>query len=75
MCSKTCGGGTETRMRACTNPPPVDQGKDCIGSSTETKLCHAEACPGKLKLKQNKRFEIILLKMCYVRLFTARKSI
>ena len=41
-CSKTCGGGTQTR--SCTNPAPTNGGKACEGLSTQA--CNAQACPG-----------------------------
>ncbi|CAH3021140.1 unnamed protein product, partial [Porites evermanni] len=30
-CSVTCGGGTQTLTRTCTNPPPSNGGKNCSG--------------------------------------------
>ena len=49
-CSKSCGGGTQTRRRTCTNPPPVAGGKDCsdLGASIQTRECNNQKCPGKL---------------------------
>lgn len=46
-CSVTCGGGTQTRDRTCTNPPPSGGGKDCseLGPSSETRACNSKACP------------------------------
>ncbi|KAL5261980.1 hypothetical protein ACHWQZ_G007623 [Mnemiopsis leidyi] len=38
-CAAQCGGGTQTRTRACTNPAPANGGADCEGSSTETQDC------------------------------------
>ena len=46
-CSVTCGDGVKTRIRTCTNPPPADGGKDCVGdSSSETSACSKTNCPG-----------------------------
>ncbi|XP_027054273.1 mucin-like protein [Pocillopora damicornis] len=48
-CSKTCGGGEQTRERTCTNPPPQYGGKDCsgLGPSSSTRSCNEGQCPGK----------------------------
>ncbi|KAI8490945.1 hypothetical protein Bbelb_313640 [Branchiostoma belcheri] len=44
-CSVTCGVGTETRDRTCTNPAPANGGADCDGPDQETQRCNARACP------------------------------
>ena len=48
-CSVTCGGGTRTRYRQCTNPVPQHGGKDCedLEPPTETEECNSNECPGK----------------------------
>ncbi|KAL9955604.1 hypothetical protein ACROYT_G036949 [Oculina patagonica] len=48
-CSKTCGGGVQTRKRTCTNPPPASSGKDCsgLGPDTSTRECNTMECPKK----------------------------
>ena len=48
-CSVTCGGGTQTRTRTCTNPAPANGGATCPGSNTNTGGCNARDCPGKIK--------------------------
>ena len=46
-CSKTCGGGTQKRNRACTSPAPAHGGKDCsaLGAAEESKKCSTNPCP------------------------------
>ncbi|NMB91386.1 thrombospondin type-1 domain-containing protein [candidate division WWE3 bacterium] len=39
-CSKTCGGGTQTRT--CTNPSPSCGGSSCSGASSQA--CNTQAC-------------------------------
>ena len=49
VCSKTCGGGVQTRTRTCTNPPPSNGGDDCsrLGHGNTTRECNNQECPGK----------------------------
>ncbi|XP_078660161.1 uncharacterized protein LOC144904888 [Branchiostoma floridae x Branchiostoma belcheri] len=45
-CSVTCGVGTETRDRTCTNPAPANGGADCDGPAQETRECDTGvSCP------------------------------
>ncbi|XP_066275664.1 coadhesin-like [Branchiostoma lanceolatum] len=45
-CSVTCGNGTETRDRTCTNPAPAYGGADCVGLAQERQDCDTEVfCP------------------------------
>lgn len=39
-CSKSCGGGTQTRT--CTNPPPSGGGASCSGASSQA--CNTHSC-------------------------------
>ena len=50
VCSKTCGGGVQTRKRTCTNPPPSNGGKDCsgLGPDNTTRECNNQTCPGNI---------------------------
>ncbi|XP_034329440.2 SCO-spondin isoform X1 [Magallana gigas] len=44
-CSRSCGGGTKTRSRTCTNPAPQWGGDNCPGSSTSSQACNTHSCP------------------------------
>ena len=43
-CTKTCGGGQQTRTRQCNNPAPSGGGSDCTGDSQQTQDCNTDAC-------------------------------
>ncbi|XP_062598853.1 netrin receptor UNC5B-like isoform X1 [Saccostrea cucullata] len=43
-CSAKCGRGEQRRMRSCTNPAPVNGGKQCEGESTSYNAC-SSICP------------------------------
>eukprot|EP00795_Rhopilema_esculentum_P007448 gene7449-13212_t len=48
-CSKSCGNGTTTRYRSCTNPAPSHGGNDCnwtIAGDNETRPCNTFHCSG-----------------------------
>lgn len=38
-CSATCGSGSKTRTRTCTDPKPAHGGKKCVGVSVEVGDC------------------------------------
>ncbi|XP_052276440.1 coadhesin-like isoform X2 [Dreissena polymorpha] len=44
-CTITCGSTSQTRTRTCTNPPPANHGKNCIGPSTDYTSCVRDSCP------------------------------
>ncbi|XP_062599842.1 coadhesin-like, partial [Saccostrea cucullata] len=44
-CSRSCGRGSQTHSRQCTNPAPAKGGKTCGGSGQETKTCQITHCP------------------------------
>ena len=48
-CTETCGTGTQTRTRTCTNPAPLYGGADCTGTAEETQDCNTHHCPSKLR--------------------------
>ena len=61
-CSKTCGGGSQTRRRTCDNPKPANGGKNCAGDSEETQSCNTQGCPG----KSRKWFDFFYLNTKYI---------
>ena len=48
-CSVKCGLGIMSRTRACINPEPQGNGKNCmaLGNDTEISECGTAPCPGK----------------------------
>ncbi|XP_052777955.1 sushi, von Willebrand factor type A, EGF and pentraxin domain-containing protein 1-like [Mya arenaria] len=44
-CTKSCDGGTKSRTRACSSPPPDPTGQPCTGAVSETQPCAEEKCP------------------------------
>ena len=50
VCSKTCGGGVQTRKRTCTNPPPSNGGEDCsrLGPDSTTRECNNQECQSEI---------------------------
>ncbi|XP_070201278.1 uncharacterized protein [Littorina saxatilis] len=45
-CQVTCGSGTRTRMRTCSNPAPANGGVMCGGRSRESSSCFPGPCCG-----------------------------
>ena len=44
-CSESCGTGTRSRSRTCSQPPPQFGGETCTGPNLETKECFLKTCP------------------------------
>ena len=45
-CTKTCGEGTQIRIRTCDHPKPLHGGKQCEGAAQEARVCNTRKCPG-----------------------------
>jgi len=43
-CSKSCGGGQQSRIRKCNNPTPTNGGSQCSGVASESKNCNTQPC-------------------------------
>ena len=51
-CTRTCGNGTQSHSRTCTNPRPSGGGVTCVGIASETQSCNTNPCPiGKCYIK------------------------
>lgn len=44
-CSASCGRGTRTKTRTCTQPEPNFFGRPCVGAKSETITCLVRECP------------------------------
>ena len=44
-CSRSCGGGSRTKVRECVLPPIRAGGLQCTGESAVTEKCNKEECP------------------------------
>ena len=49
VCSAKCGEGTQTRIKTCINPPPVDGGAYFQGNAEDTRPCNSDACLYEIK--------------------------
>ena len=45
QCSVSCGRGTRSRSRSCTNPAPVYGGANCQGQNMLSEYCNTQPCP------------------------------
>ncbi len=43
-CSQSCGNGIAKRFRTCTNPPPMNGGRNCSGLNFKATLCNKQDC-------------------------------
>ena len=46
VCSAKCGGGVQSRTRACDNPVPENGGAECQGEEKQERDCNTDSCPG-----------------------------
>ncbi|KAF3703311.1 SCO-spondin Precursor [Channa argus] len=44
-CTKSCGGGVQSRRRECDSPSPEGEGNYCEGLGTEVIACNTNHCP------------------------------
>ncbi|XP_062336365.1 SCO-spondin [Osmerus eperlanus] len=44
-CTKSCGGGVQSRRRECDRPAPEGQGDYCEGLGSEVTSCNTDHCP------------------------------
>ncbi|XP_019729253.1 SCO-spondin-like [Hippocampus comes] len=45
QCTKSCGGGVQSRRRYCDSPTPEGEGNYCEGLGSELKACNTAHCP------------------------------
>ncbi|KAL5251920.1 hypothetical protein ACHWQZ_G014901 [Mnemiopsis leidyi] len=60
-CTETCGTGTQTRTRTCTNPAPLYGGADCTGTAEETQECNTKPCPSRFAAGWVEKIQIFQL--------------
>ena len=46
----SCGGGSQSRDRTCTDPTPGCGPNSCAGDQSETQDCNEQCCPGNISL-------------------------
>ncbi len=44
-CTASCGGGTQSQTRTCTNPAPANGGANCVGLASQSQACNTQGCP------------------------------
>lgn len=64
-CTVTCGGGSQTRTRTCSDPAPQHGGTTCSGSSSSHQTCNTHNCPSKQKCMSPVIFLILIMGLTY----------
>ena len=64
-CTVTCGNGIQSRSRSCNNPAPLYGGRQCVGSSGDSKTCNNKNCPGICFFKYISHTFAFLMKYTY----------
>ena len=64
-CSKSCGKGTQSRFRNCTNPSPQNGGNNCDGDTEKQGYCNTQKCQGKDIIWQTKVNILQMSKLSY----------
>ena len=49
-CNVTCGNGSQSRFRNCTNPPPINGVRSCKEKTLEYRTCQLKQCEGNIIL-------------------------
>ncbi|MEE6525782.1 hypothetical protein FKM82_026024, partial [Ascaphus truei] len=44
-CTSSCGQGMQERVRLCSNPPPANGGRPCVGRDVDVRTCKLPPCP------------------------------
>ena len=55
-CSKSCGGGMQSRIRKCVDPSRSHSLKTCKGAFRQRRQCNLNPCSGKKKKKNQKQY-------------------
>ena len=50
VCSVSCGGGVQYRMRECDSLPPKYGDENCDGPTSESRSCGEIECPSNLRI-------------------------
>lgn len=65
QCSRSCDGGTRSRVKLCDDPPPRNGGLSCFGIRFEPEDCNSFPCKGKNSKAMNELPRFLLLVIYY----------